>query len=149
MGTCDAEPLSGAVLNRMGMAGRRLKRMLLIVMYRAEQNKITHMWVEMDRDGLGAKKASAKESKSAREKRGLSWQSTPFRDQTAAMTAAMTTATRCSGKYVTYHCALIRIDHMWQRCLVPVNMITPTRRDLSTFGSRPTLGRRPLWTTSC
>ena len=54
MGSCDAEPLSSALLERMGMA--RPSRMLLVVMYRAERDQITRVWVEIDREGLGAKK---------------------------------------------------------------------------------------------
>jgi hypothetical protein len=32
--------------------------MLLVVVYRAEKNKITHMWAELDREGLGNKRAA-------------------------------------------------------------------------------------------
>ena len=53
---CDAEPLSGALLQRMELTGRRpARKMLLVVLYRAEHNKITHVWAELDREGLGSK----------------------------------------------------------------------------------------------
>ena len=51
------DPLSGSILAQMGMAGRRPKRMLLVVLYRAEANAITHMWADIDREGLGNKRA--------------------------------------------------------------------------------------------
>jgi hypothetical protein len=53
---CAAEPLQGGLLRKMGMADKRPKRMLLVVMFRAERNQITQMWVELDKEGLGHKK---------------------------------------------------------------------------------------------
>ena len=46
----------GGLLRKMGMEGRRPKRMLLVVMYKAERNRITQMWAQLDREGLGAKR---------------------------------------------------------------------------------------------
>ena len=40
------------------MAHRKPPKMLLVVMYRAERNKVTHVWCDMDREGLGMKKAA-------------------------------------------------------------------------------------------
>ena len=56
---CDDEPLSGALLAQMGLAGRRPKRMRLVVMYRVERNQITTVWADIDREGLGATVRSA------------------------------------------------------------------------------------------
>ena len=56
---CDDEPLSGALLAQMGLAGRRPKRMRLVVMYRVERNQITTVWADIDREGLGAKKGAS------------------------------------------------------------------------------------------
>ena len=56
---CDDEPLSGALLAQMGLAGRRPKRMRLVVMYRVERNQITNVWADIDREGLGAKKGAS------------------------------------------------------------------------------------------
>ena len=56
---CDDEPLSGALLGQMGLAGRRPKRMRLVVMYRVERNQITNVWADIDREGLGAKKGAS------------------------------------------------------------------------------------------
>jgi len=55
---CEHEPLSTALLRKMGLAGRRPSKMLLVVMYRAEKNKLTHIWAEVDREGLGQKRAT-------------------------------------------------------------------------------------------
>ena len=52
------EPLSSALLRRLGLASRNPPKMLLVVMYRAENNKITHVWADIDREGLGAKKGA-------------------------------------------------------------------------------------------
>jgi len=52
----DVEPISSAILRKMGMEGHRPKRMLLVVMYRAERSRITHIWAEMDREGLALNK---------------------------------------------------------------------------------------------
>ena len=43
----------------MGLAGRRPKRMRLVVMYRVERNQITTVWADIDREGLGAKKGAS------------------------------------------------------------------------------------------
>mmetsp|Transcript_42617 Transcript_42617/g.138219 ORF Transcript_42617/g.138219 Transcript_42617/m.138219 type:complete len:204 (+) Transcript_42617:309-920(+) len=53
-----AEPISGALLRRLGMASRRPRRMLLVVMYKAERSRITQVWAEMDREGLALKKGA-------------------------------------------------------------------------------------------
>tara|TARA_B110001452_G_scaffold7052_1_gene6342 strand:- start:398 stop:1879 length:1482 start_codon:yes stop_codon:yes gene_type:complete len=53
---CSVEPLSLALLRKMGMAERRPKRMLMVVMFKAERNQIIDMWVELDKEGLGNKK---------------------------------------------------------------------------------------------
>ena len=54
---CDSEPLSAGLLRRMGMEGRRPKVMYLVVLVRAERNRITQLWVDMDREGVGRKKS--------------------------------------------------------------------------------------------
>ena len=56
---CDDEALSGALLAEKGLAGRRPKRMRLVVMYRVERNQITNVWADIDREGLGAKKGAS------------------------------------------------------------------------------------------
>ena len=53
---CSVEPLSLALLRKMGMAERRPKRMLMVVMFKAERNQIVDIWAELDKDGLGNKK---------------------------------------------------------------------------------------------
>ena len=40
----------------MGMADKRPKRMLMVVMFKAEHNQITQMWADLDKEGLGSKK---------------------------------------------------------------------------------------------
>ena len=52
------EPIARALLRRLGMGDRCPPKMLLVVMYRAEKNKITHVWADVDREGLGAKKGA-------------------------------------------------------------------------------------------
>ena len=58
------EPLSSALLRRMGGATggtaprRPPKGMHLVVLYRAEANKLTHVWAQLDREGLGLKRAA-------------------------------------------------------------------------------------------
>eukprot|EP00962_Isochrysis_galbana_P005752 scaffold1553_cov132-Isochrysis_galbana.AAC.3 len=51
-GAAELQPLSSAILRRMGMHDRRPKRMLLVVLYKAERSRITQVWAEMDREGL-------------------------------------------------------------------------------------------------
>ena len=48
---CDAEPLSSALLARMNLASRRPAKMNLVVMYRAENNRLTNIWVEVPARG--------------------------------------------------------------------------------------------------
>ena len=58
-GDAADEAISGALLKKLGMASRaRPAKMLLVLLYRAEKNKITHIWADVDREGLGAKKAA-------------------------------------------------------------------------------------------
>lgn len=57
-GDAATEPYSTALLHRLGMAGRRPPKMLLVMMYRAEHNQVTDVWVDVDREGLGAKKGA-------------------------------------------------------------------------------------------
>ena len=57
----------------MGMAGKRPKRMLMVVMFKAEHNQITQIWADLDKEGLGSKKEPP-----ARSKRPA-WQSRPER----------------------------------------------------------------------
>ena len=57
-GECADEPLSSALLTRLGMGSRRPARVLLVVMYKAERNRITQMWADIDREGLGMKKGA-------------------------------------------------------------------------------------------
>ena len=52
------EPLSSALLQRLGLGARKPPKMLLVVMYRAEKNKITDIWVDVDREGLGNNKGA-------------------------------------------------------------------------------------------
>ena len=52
------EPLSSALLQRLGLGARKPPKMLLVVMYRAEKNKITDIWVDVDREGLGNNKSA-------------------------------------------------------------------------------------------
>ena len=40
----------------MGMADKRPKRMLMVVMFKAEHNQITQIWADLDKEGLGGKK---------------------------------------------------------------------------------------------
>ena len=56
---CDDEPISSAVLRRLNLAAKRPARMLLVVMYKAERNRITEMWADVDREGLGTKKGAS------------------------------------------------------------------------------------------
>ena len=54
----ELEPLSGALLRRLGLADRRPPRVLMIVMYRAERNRITQLWADIDKEGLGNQKGA-------------------------------------------------------------------------------------------
>ena len=40
------------------LADRRPPRVLMIVMYRAEHNKVTHVWADIDKEGLGNQKGA-------------------------------------------------------------------------------------------
>ena len=44
----------------MGMADKRPKRMLMVVMFKAEHNQITQMWADLDKEGLGSKKVGCR-----------------------------------------------------------------------------------------
>ncbi|KAL1528896.1 hypothetical protein AB1Y20_010218 [Prymnesium parvum] len=55
---CDEEPISSSLLRKMGMTSRRPQKMLLVVMYKAEGNRITNIWADVDREGLGMKKGA-------------------------------------------------------------------------------------------
>jgi hypothetical protein len=55
----------------MRMADKRPKRMLMVVMYRAEHNQITQIWADLDKEGLGSKKEPPARSKHP------PWQSQP------------------------------------------------------------------------
>ena len=52
---CAAEPLQAGLLRKMGMANKRPKRLLMVVMFKAEHNQITQMWADLDKEGLGGK----------------------------------------------------------------------------------------------
>ena len=53
------EPLSSSILAKMGLSQRRPQTMCLVVMLRAEKNKITHVWADLDREGLANKPGTA------------------------------------------------------------------------------------------
>ena len=52
------EPISSALLKKLGLGERRPQRVLMVVMYRTQHNRITNVWADIDKEGLGLKKGA-------------------------------------------------------------------------------------------